>query len=403
MEIEQMFARLPGLRGEPRERLDISFYLPTHASLCKSVPTRMKRFLPIAGLALCAASVLGAAPHPAPEGKVLLVGIREKPPFSMKTTAGGWEGLDVDLWKGIAQELKLKYEFRELGLDATTDGIRSHSLDLGIGGITMSAERERFLDFSHPYYASGLSIAVRRRTDADHWMTVLRGFYTPAYLRMMLWMVVATFVAGFLVWWFERKRNPQGFGGSTAHGLASAFWWSAVTLTTVGYGDKVPVSFGGRLVGLIWMFTGVVFFAIFTAAMASAVTASRMQSSVRGPEDLVHLRVASVGDSVSETYLRQARIRTKLYPSPGEAMRAVAEGNADAFVYDEPVLKYVASDPALREKVEVLPYVFQREFYGIALPDGSPLRERINPSLLEMISRPSWQETIFRYEGRPSS
>ena len=46
--------------------------------------------------------------------KKLTVGTREAPPFSMKDNDGRWTGISIDLWRQIATELNLNYEFREL-------------------------------------------------------------------------------------------------------------------------------------------------------------------------------------------------------------------------------------------------------------------------------------------------
>ena len=65
----------------------------------------------------------------------------------------------------------------------------------------------------------------------------------------------------------------------------SAFWWAAVTMTTVGYGDKTPVTTGGRIVGLVWMFTSVI--VIFTmihvmlgAALVGTIAAEDVGATV---------------------------------------------------------------------------------------------------------------------------
>ena len=48
-----------------------------------------------------------------------------------------------------------------------------------------------------------------------------------------------------------------------------AIWWSYVTITTVGYGDKFPVTTEGRIIGAILMTTGVGIFGTFTALVSS--------------------------------------------------------------------------------------------------------------------------------------
>ena len=45
--------------------------------------------------------------------KELVIGTKEAPPFSMKTTDGNWIGISIDLWRRIADELHLRYRFAD--------------------------------------------------------------------------------------------------------------------------------------------------------------------------------------------------------------------------------------------------------------------------------------------------
>jgi voltage-gated potassium channel len=56
-----------------------------------------------------------------------------------------------------------------------------------------------------------------------------------------------------------------------------ALWWSYVTITTVGYGDKFPVTTGGRIVAAILMTAGVGLFGTFTAYISSLLLADKKQ------------------------------------------------------------------------------------------------------------------------------
>jgi voltage-gated potassium channel len=59
------------------------------------------------------------------------------------------------------------------------------------------------------------------------------------------------------------------FRGKGTSGILDTLWWALVTITTVGYGDVVPHSTSGRIVGLILMLSGVVLVSLFTATIAS--------------------------------------------------------------------------------------------------------------------------------------
>jgi voltage-gated potassium channel len=67
--------------------------------------------------------------------------------------------------------------------------------------------------------------------------------------------------------------------------LKNAFWWSIVTLTTVGYGDITPTSAGGRIIGIIIMFFGIGILGMFTATIASIFVEKKMKED-RGMKSL---------------------------------------------------------------------------------------------------------------------
>ena len=75
---------------------------------------------------------------------------------------------------------------------------------------------------------------------------------------------VLTVVAGFLVTVVDHETFPS---------IGSGLWWAAQTVTTVGYGDNVPVSLGGRLVAVLVMLLGIGFLTVVTAAITSTFVA----------------------------------------------------------------------------------------------------------------------------------
>jgi ABC-type amino acid transport substrate-binding protein len=352
----------------------------------------------ILALFLAVASNEAGGEAPKPSYKRLIVGTKEAAPFAMKRTDGTWAGISIELWRELAAELNLTYEFRELDLKGLLDGMAEGSLDVAVAALTITPEREKRFDFTHPFYTTGLGIATPAKA-GNPWLAVVKRFFSRAFLRVLGVLLFLLLSVGILVWWFEKRRNPNQFGGGLAKGVASAFWFSAVTMTTVGYGDKAPVSLGGRIVTLIWMFAAIIVISSITAAITSALTVSQLESPVSGLEDLPKVRVGTIVDSTSAAYLREKGISSRAFKTVGEALHVMSDGEIEALVYDAPVLRYLVNQE-YKGRITVLPNTLLRQDYGIALTAESPLREPINRILLQEISEASWQDTLYKYLGR---
>lgn len=61
----------------------------------------------------------------------------------------------------------------------------------------------------------------------------------------------------------------QQAADSNIHSVWDGIWWAVVTVATVGYGDRFPISVGGRIVGFLLMFLGVGMMSLLTATIAS--------------------------------------------------------------------------------------------------------------------------------------
>jgi len=68
--------------------------------------------------------------------------------------------------------------------------------------------------------------------------------------------------------------------GATIHTFGDALWWSVVTVTTVGYGDKYPVSAGGRGVAVVLMITGIGLVGVLSASVASYFVGQRAEQDM---------------------------------------------------------------------------------------------------------------------------
>jgi ABC-type amino acid transport substrate-binding protein len=220
---------------------------------------------------------------------------------------------------------------------------------------------------------------------------------SSAFVQAAGGLLTLLLLVGWIVWLVERRHNP----GQFAHGwrgLGAGLWWSAVTMTTVGYGDKAPETLAGRTLAIIWMFASVALISGFTAAIASSLTIGELESRIQGPDDLTGKRVGTVAASTSDTWLADRQIAARHQPTIADAVRALARGELDAVVYDAPILMYLAQTKT-GGAVRVLPRLLEHQDYAFALRSGSALREPLNQELLRQLAEPAWDAIRVRYLG----
>lgn len=324
-----------------------------------------------------------------------VIGTRVVPPFVIEEN-GEYTGLTVHLWEHIASELDLNYQFEETSIQNMIDGTADSTYFASASALTITADREELVDFTHPYIVTGLGIAVSYKPAGI--LQAFKAIFSGEFLWVVTLLIGLLLFWGLLVWIFERHENRDEFGGTTAEGIGSGFWWAAVTMTTVGYGDKSPRTLGGRIIGFIWMFAAIILISFFTASIASSLTVTQLDSRVSGPEDLPNVRVGALQNSATLTFLGVQNINATSFNSIDAGLRAVENGAIDAFVHDAPIVSYYTNRD-YKNRVRVLPNTFNDQYYGIALPLNSAYRNEMNRIILNYIKSDEWSDLVDEYLG----
>ena len=310
---------------------------------------------------------------------------------------GQYTGFSIDLWKEIAARLEVNYQVVGVNtLAKLLDDVERGAVNVGISGISITSSRSKVLDFSHPYFQSGLQIMVSADTGVKIWETLKSIMLSRGFYYAIGFLIISLLVAAHIIWLTERHNNPD-FPKDYLRGIWESFWWAAVTLTTVGYGDKTPKKTLGRLFGLFWMFIGYFIFTYFTATIA-AFTLESLRDSISGIEDLQKVRVAIVDKSIAQEYLNEIRINSFAYQTTEELYRALENKEVDAVVYDAPALQHYAAFEG-KGKVKLVGSVFNEHSYGIAMPLDSPLRKKINFAILGAIEDGTYEDLRHKWFG----
>ena len=93
------------------------------------------------------------------------------------------------------------------------------------------------------------------------------------FIIMTILINIFVLIISSLFHFLESKENPH------IQGLLDSVWWSFSTVTTVGYGDIVPVTVWGKILGIFLMLFGTAVFAIYIAVLANFFLEDRKKSS----------------------------------------------------------------------------------------------------------------------------
>ena len=307
-------------------------------------------------------------------------------------------GFSIDLWNAISEKLQLKTSYQTApDIRGLLDLVRTGKSEVGIAAISITAAREVEFEFSQPMMSAGLQIMVRGKgkEEANPLSDLLTLLFSSTIL---VWLGVAALlilIPAHVVWILER-RHPSGIIPTPNYipGIFHALFWAASTLATQG--EQMPRQWLARVVAILWMFTGVVFVAFYTAQLAATLTVQQIQGGINGPDDLAGKRVATTRGSTAAAALRDLRAQVDEVAAIDDAYKALLDKQVEAVVFDAPVLLYYVAN-AGKGQVNLVGTPFRKEDYGIVFPPNSPLRKRVNNALLILREDGTYQKLYEKW------
>jgi polar amino acid transport system substrate-binding protein len=352
----------------------------------------MRRLLVLASLMLV---LLPFAASTQAQDAPLRVAIKPLVPFVIYGANDQYSGFSIDLWAAIATRLDRAYEFVPFNtVEEVINAVETGAADVGIAGISITREREEVIDFSQPMFNAGLQI-MTRAGGSSNLLSGLLTILTPSLLALLVILIIVIILIAHVVWWVERRSN-DAFPDAYLPGVGEGIWWAVASM--VGSGDTVPHTVAGRIAHILWTIVGIVLISLFTANITAQSTIQQLEGTIRGVADLPGNRVMTVADTTAVQYLIEARLPFSTVTTIEEAYVALEDNQADAIVYDAPVLRYYASGEG-QGQVQLVGGLFERQDYGIALTQDSPYREQIDRALLALVEEDVYGELYARWFG----
>ncbi|MEM8507356.1 MAG: transporter substrate-binding domain-containing protein [Bacteroidota bacterium] len=328
----------------------------------------------------------------------LMVGVFVDPPFVIEQENERYTGLSIQLWEQIAAKTHIPYRY--VGLSDAVGVIRSldyGDLDIGINPYANSPLRMERFNISQPFHVSSIGIAITASTQSQ-FQVFVSNFFSREFLNVVLLLLLILLSFGTILWFVERKANKYQFRPGIL-GLFDGLWWAAVTMTTVGYGDKAPKTNAGKTIAIIWMFTAVIIISSFTATIASTLTVNSLAGQVNSLEDLRTVdRIGVVGGSAGAAFLQeQDMLSVQRYRSTETALLALARKEIDVLVDDRTAMQYLIRNRQLEANVELLPLTFSKQYRSFIVRKAHPLFTILNQNLVSETQGSNWKKLRSDY------
>ena len=294
-------------------------------------------------------------------------------------------GFSIELWESIADELDLNYELELLDFEAKLGAIRDKNADVAIGCISVSEERERYMDFTHAVIANGFSAA-----------SLIEASLIPSFsdesLKMLLLLLLFVIFFSHLMWWSEHGQSA--ISDRYFPGVFQSIWFSLVTMSTVGYGDIAPQRWLGRISAALLIVTGVTAFGVIVGQFAADAIGQRAQKPVQSVSDLRNYVVGAKTGTAATVYLDALGVEMEEHASLNEAAEAMRDGSVDVIVHDTLAITHLVQR---NEDLVTTGPAFAPHYIGIAVQKASPLRESLNVALLKLQSDGRFQAIRDRW------
>lgn len=325
----------------------------------------------------------------------LVVGIAGSEPFVFKK---GLEkkGIAVDIWEDLAIKKNWNYSYQYFdNVESALSELTKGSVDLVVGPISITSSRLENIRFSQPFYNSSLAI-ISSSDQLTLWQKIKPFFSFKLILAVAIFLMILAIV-GSLLWLAERKNSPDQFPQDPVNGIGNGMWLAVVTMSTVGYGDKAPVTLWGRIITGTWIIVSIIFATSMVAGIASTLTINSLgTSTIINIEQLANKKATTLTGSPSVLFLKENKAKVIDSNTLEDAVNRLRSKEVEAVVYDRPQLLYYLKQNQT-DNLYIAKAEYYKQGYGFAFPINSNLVYEVNRALLELSENLKTEKIVEEY------
>lgn len=323
----------------------------------------------------------------------LVVGVKNSPPFTMRNSDGTWSGLCIDIMNNIEDKTGNSIIYQELNetYSEIPKLLNNGSIDLFVGSMTITADRLKSVDFTQPYYISGVSIATNIKQETNFFDTL----FGWSFWNGILMLLFTIFISGFVFWVFERNNGNNSFNDSWV-GIFDGAYFASFTMTTVGYGDVLKTK-GGRIMAILLMWISIGLVGYMYGQITTALTVTKLGTNIANLKELRKTKIGTIDGSTSALFLDRNDVKYIPYKTTEEALDAMNKNELTTFVYDTPILKYFIGKDKYKD-INLIDQAFSQETYGFASRKGDKIIDELNPIIKGMIDSEDWNDVLSKYK-----
>ena len=305
------------------------------------------------------------------------VGYVNSPPYAYMDEANNLiVGTDVNIIRSVQPDDAI--EFVEYpNFKTLVESFSSDNLMYGIGGISITPERNQSVIFSIPTEKN----EIRYIYDSSKHST---GITIKAMCMVMKKAFILLFIAltiiAHMIWIVERVNNSEeNFSKNYFKGIGQAYYWAVVTSSTVGYGDITPKTKLGRLITCIIIFGGIIWFGTFVTFLTSEVTRLNANSTFYLASDFKAIG-ASKGSTSEDILTKNGTLHIQ-FNNIKTAFKALQDGKIECVVYDRKPLEFLTQGS---DQFKLSEEVIGTEYLGIICAT-SDLKSKIDSRILKAL------------------